>query len=235
MKSLIVIVMVAVLAMAILGCAERHPEVLAKQTARATEDGIALAIVYDNSGSMGEDVKNSKGKNERKDLVARRAMIKVIETLKSYSERSGKKIQVGIVKFDGVAVEMQDFSYPSLMGFAKKAENDGLNTPLGVTMESAIGMVLQSPMAEKHVIVLTDGMSNAGPDPQEILSSPEYKAVSSEFPVGIYYVAYDIGGSCFNKLDSLGVKIFEAVDEKQLDENFSNILQKEILFEDPEQ
>ena len=217
------------------GCAERHPEVLSSQKAVATDNGIAIAIVYDNSGSMSDDVRNSKGKNEQKDHIARRALIKVIDSLKAYSDNGGKRMQVGIVKFDGVAVPFSDFNYETLMDWAKKSSNDGLNTPLGVTMEQAIGMVLQSPMIEKHVLVLTDGMSNAGASPQEILSSTEYQSVSSQYPVGIYYVAFDMDNSCFRNLESLGVKLFNATDETQLNKQFSDILQKEILFEDPEQ
>jgi len=239
MKKLLVLALVAIVVLlAGTGCSSRDPEVLNINRASASESGIALAIVYDNSGSMDEDVLNEAGEKESKKDIARRALVKVIESLKSYSDLGSKKIQVGVVTFGfgspSIAVDMQDFNYETLLEYADHT-GGGQNTPLGVSIEAAAGLVLQSPMNEKHIIILSDGLNNMGPDPIDILSSPEYVKVTSEYPVGSYFVAFDISGDQFSNLEPLGVKIFEATDEKDLDLKFSEILVKEILFEDPEQ
>lgn len=240
MKKLTVLMVLAmVLAVAFLaGCSSRNVEVLNPANAIASEEGIALAIVYDNSGSMSDNVLNEKGEQESKQEIAKRAFIKVIESLKGYSENGGKKVQVGVATFGFsspvVGFPMSDFNYDALIAYAKTLGADQ-NTPLGVTVELAAGMVLQSPMKEKHIVVLTDGLNNTGPDPVSIMASTEYRNVVSKYPVGTYFVAFDISGDRFSNLIPLGAKIFEATDEKELDLKFTEILVEEILFEDPNQ
>ena len=239
MKStmLMVLAMVGVGAL-LMGCSPAMDvDSLNPAKAVSSETGIALAIVVDNSGSMDSSVRNENGKNEPKKAIASRALIKVIETLKHYSD-NGKRIQVGVVTFDfcssAIVVPMGDFNYEALMNYARDT-GGGQNTPLGVSVGTAAGMVLHSPMSEKHIIILSDGLNNSGPSPSEIMSSPEYLKVTQEHPIGTYFVAFDIDGSQYDSLKPLGAKIFEATDEKELDLKFSEILVKEILFEDPGQ
>ena len=239
MKSSMVMVLAVVGVGALLmGCSPaRDIESLNPAKAVSSEQGIALAIVVDNSGSMDGSVLNENGENEAKKRIASRALVKVIETLKHYSE-TGKKIQVGVVTFDfsssSIVVPMADFNYEALMHYAKHT-GGGQNTPLGVSVETAAGMVLQSPMSEKHIVILSDGWNNSGPSPSEIMSSPEYVKVTQEHPIGTYFVAFDTDGNQYDSLKPLGSKIFEATGEKELDLKFSEILVKEILFEDPGQ
>lgn len=238
-KLMILMVMAMVVAGTFLaGCSSRNVEVLNPAKAVSSEDGIALVIVYDNSGSMSDNVLNEKGENESKMEIARRAFVKVVNSLKQYSENGGKKVQVGVATFGFsspvIGMEVADFDYEALIEYSKTLTANQ-NTPLGVTVELAAGMVLQSPMKEKHIIVLTDGLNNTGPSPDSILSSVEYQNVSSKYPIGTYFVAFDISGDNFKNLKPLGVKVFEATDEKELDLKFTEILVEEILFEDPNQ
>ena len=47
---------------------------LPAQALQAAEDGVALAIIYDTSGSMGEQVPDASGRNAPKYVIANRAL-----------------------------------------------------------------------------------------------------------------------------------------------------------------
>jgi hypothetical protein len=115
------------LVMACLGCAQRDMDALNPSAVSSAEDGIALAIVYDNSGSMSSSVENSDGVGEPKAAIAARAFVKVVGSLEKYSGTPGaKKIQTGVVTFGSAgastAVPMGDFNPKSLYDFINKRE-----------------------------------------------------------------------------------------------------------------
>src|SRR5262245_18032802 len=48
------------------------------------DEGVALAIVYDTSGSMGDMVMNKSGRGESKDVIARRALDALVKQLRDF-------------------------------------------------------------------------------------------------------------------------------------------------------
>src|SRR5580765_1945005 len=75
----------------------------------AQEDGVALAIVYDTSGSMKEQVRDRNGKLSPKYVIANRALeaiSKRIQTFATNATTGGlRTIHAGLFVFDGTGAK----------------------------------------------------------------------------------------------------------------------------------
>ena len=69
----------------------------------ADEDGVAVAIVYDTSGSMNEPAKDEAGKSSPKYLIANRALVTVANRIQTFATNSAagsqRKIHAGLFVF----------------------------------------------------------------------------------------------------------------------------------------
>ena len=69
----------------------------------ADQEGVAIAIVYDTSGSMNEPVKDETGKSSPKYLIANRALVAIANRLQSFATNgaagSPRKIHAGLFVF----------------------------------------------------------------------------------------------------------------------------------------
>src|SRR5512135_3865302 len=72
----------------------------AVRPALAAEDGVALAIVYDTSGSMNESVPDTSGRKSPKYVIANRALATVAQQLEAFATNTAsgapRKIDVGL-------------------------------------------------------------------------------------------------------------------------------------------
>src|SRR5690242_3227488 len=73
--------------------------------AATNEEGVALAIIYDTSGSMRETVRDEKGQQSPKYVIANRALIAITRQLETFATNtpSGapRKLQTGLFIFGG--------------------------------------------------------------------------------------------------------------------------------------
>ena len=71
----------------------------------AEEDGVALAIIYDTSGSMHDSVRDSTGRLSPKYIIANRALTAVAKQIQAFatSPAAGapRKVQAGLFVFSG--------------------------------------------------------------------------------------------------------------------------------------
>ena len=69
----------------------------------AAEEGVAVAIVYDTSGSMNEPVKDEAGKSSPKYLIANRALVAIANRIQTFATNgaagSPRKIHAGLFVF----------------------------------------------------------------------------------------------------------------------------------------
>src|ERR1051326_541898 len=67
------------------------------------EEGVALAIVYDTSGSMRELVRDGTGKMAPKYQIARRALESILQRLRAFATNASgggpRKIEAGLFAF----------------------------------------------------------------------------------------------------------------------------------------
>lgn len=208
----------------------------------ADTDGVALAIVYDTSGSMGESVRDASGSFSPKYRIANRALEAITKQIQAYAaktaEGAARSIQAGLITFDGngtrQAVPFGTFDAAAMLGFARKFSEPRDGTPLGKALEAASQAVMTASPSRKHVLVITDGMNTLGPDPAQVYPGILRRAEQKQTAVLVHFVAFDVDAKVFAPLKKLGVNILAASDEKQLNSQLEFIMQRKILLEDEE-
>lgn len=212
------------------------------RTLAAQEEGVALAIVYDTSGSMKDGVPDAAGKNSPKYLIANRALKAITKQIQTFAANtaggSPRKVEAGLFVFNGdsarQAVKFGAFDAAALVAFANRFSSPAGNTPLGNALTLAGQAVMESPLPRKHVLIITDGMNTAGPKPEETLAELQRKAAYSRTTVSVHFMAFDTNAKVFNPVKKLGATVVSASDEKQLNTQLEFIMQRKILLEEEE-
>ncbi len=212
------------------------------RTSAAEEEGVALAIIYDTSGSMHESVRDASGRASPKYVIANRALIAVAKQIQTFATNNvtgtPRKIQAGLFVFDRdsarEAVKFGPFDAEALESFARSFSTPSGNTPLGNALTVASRKVLSSPLPRKHVLIITDGMNTAGPTPAAVLPRLKQQAKQKESGLSVHFVAFDVDAKVFDPVKKLGATVVGAGDEKQLNSQLEFILQKKILLEEEE-
>jgi hypothetical protein len=153
------------------------PSVRAGTAAVAPEPGVALAIVYDTSGSMADPVRNAAGREEPKYRVASRALATVFDRLAQFASpatnRPAPKLSVGVFVFrrnkPAVAVPLQPFDAAALRRWLAHAPSPESGTPLGDALTAAARTVRAAPLSRRHILFITDGENTVGPAPEAVL------------------------------------------------------------------
>jgi hypothetical protein len=232
MKTILKLVFLAVLAIPVMG---------GLRLAAAESDGVALAIIYDSSGSMSESVRAKSGKSEPKYVIANRALLAVTQQLQSFTTNSSgaaRNLQAGLWIFsDGKAkeaVKFGPFKAKYFEDFANKFNSPDGTTPLGETVKTATLAVLNSNLSRKHVLVITDGMNTSGATPASVIPALKKVAESKKSSFSLHFVAFDVDADVFGDVKKLGATVVGAADEKQLNSQLDYILQSKILLEEEE-
>jgi hypothetical protein len=208
----------------------------------AEEEGVALAIIYDTSGSMHDNVRDASGHLSPKYVIANRALIAVTRQIQAFATNSTagatRNVQAGLFVFDHdsarEAVSFGPFNAAALESFARGFSSPSGNTPLGNALSVASRRVLSSPLPRKHVLIITDGMNTAGPAPSAVLPGLKHQAEQKGSSLSVHFVAFDVDAKVFDPVKKLGATVVGAGDEKQLNSQLQFILQKKILLEEEE-
>jgi hypothetical protein len=208
----------------------------------ADEDGVAVAILYDTSGSMKQPVRDAKGGSSPKYVIANRALISIAHQIQGFATNSAtgsaRNIQAGLFIFNGdsatEAVHFGPFNPAPFEEFAKSFSTPGGNTPLGNSLNVAARAVLGSSLSRKHVLVITDGENTAGPPPALVMPRLKKQAEEKHSTLSVHFVAFDVAAKVFDSVKKQGATVVGAADEKQLNNQLQFILQKKILLEDEE-
>ena len=208
----------------------------------AAEEGIALAIVYDTSGSMKESVATQGGKYAPKYVVANKALGRIIDQISRFATNapsgSPRKIETGLFIFRDTgaseAVKFGVFDPQSLRNWVSRFTTPQGSTPLGNSIATAWKTVERSSLSHKHIVVLTDGVNTSGPQPEELLPRLKAEAKQRNADVALHFVAFDVDAKVFAPMKKLGATIVGASNEEQLNAQLGFIFEKKILLEDEE-
>ncbi len=214
----------------------------ATRLSAAEQDGVALAIIYDTSGSMRDNVRDANGRPSPKYIIANRALIAVAKQIQAFAANkaagASRNIQAGLFVFDREsareAVRFGPFDAEALESFARDFASPSGNTPLGNALTVATRRVLSCPLPCKHILVITDGMNTAGPTPSAVLPRLKQQAEQKGSGFSVHFVAFDVDAKVFDSVKKLGATVVGAGDEKQLNSQLEFILQKKILLEEEE-
>lgn len=209
--------------------------------AATPQEGVAVMIVYDNSGSMQQSVRDVSGHMAPKRVIANRALEAVVKDLQAFAaspEGARRPLQVGLLTFAGtganVVVPLRPFDPVPFKKWLREEHKLQPGTPLGITVQAAGKAVLASPFQRKHVLVITDGVNTKGPDPVATLPGLREAADQQQTSVSFHFVAFDVDARVFDGVKKLGATVVGAADEPQLSTQIHFILEKKILLEDEE-
>jgi hypothetical protein len=211
----------------------------AAEPAAPPADRIAVAVVFDTSGSMKQPFGGkADGKAEPKYRVAQRAFEQVIRRLETFARTPGAKpLAVGIYVFDReqakVAEPIAPFHAGRLRGWLNALRPPEAGTPLGDALFLAGRDLLAAPAAARHLLVLTDGENTHGRKPEATLAAIQQAATKKEKAVFTHIIALDIPPRVFASLQEQGATLIGAANEAQLNAQFDFILEEKILVEAP--
>jgi hypothetical protein len=202
---------------------------------------VALAVVYDTSGSMRAPILSSGGRMESKHIVAQRAFGLVIDRLERFTalseDGSAKRLDLSIVTFAGSraqeAVPMTPLNVAATRRWLAELPQPDSSTPLGDAMMLAGRALLSTPALSKHLLVLTDGENTTGSNPLSALMALQKQSQGQDQPVFVHILALDIPPAVFASLRKAGATLIGAADEKQLQSQLDFILENQILVEAP--
>jgi hypothetical protein len=208
----------------------------------ADQDGVALAVLYDASGSMNDSVRDANGKYSPKHVIARRALSAVVQRLRAYvagaPSTEPRQLSAGLYVFHGdsarAVVPLGKFDPNRLAAWTNSLPAPSSGTPIGTALDTASQALLKSGLARKHILVITDGENTVGPDPAAVLPRLKQQAGKQQTTLNFHFIAFDVDAKLFDPLKKLGVKVVGAANEAQLNTQLQTILAKEILLEDPD-
>ncbi len=202
---------------------------------------VALAVVYDTSGSMRGPLRSANGKSEPKHVIAQRAFGLVIDRLARFTQPSAaqaaKRLDLSIVVFAGSqtreSLVMAPFDSAATRRWLAALPTPDSATPLGDAMASAGRSLLATPAASKHLLVLTDGENTTGITPINALNALQKQTQEGDSTIFVHVIALDISPTVFASLQKAGATLIGATDEKQLQSQLDFILENQILVEAP--
>lgn len=195
---------------------------------------IAVSIVYDGSGSMSELVPSGDQQQSPKYLIANQAVDSIVKQLLAYSQDKQVEVQAGLVYFVGSkihqAIPLASVNSGQVALFNKWTHDftspDG-GTPLGLAIQQAQRQLAQSESIHKHILVITDGVSNFGVAPERVVH--DLRDGTNSVPV--YFVAFDVSAKVFDRVKAEGATVVSASDAAQLNARINQILSQKILLE----
>jgi len=209
---------------------------------------VALAVVYDTSGSMRAPIKAADGRLVPKNIIAQRAFGLVIDRLERFTRPSAaafvtdstppvKRLDFSITVFDGsravTAVRMAPLDPAATRKWLAALPAPDSGTPLGDAMTLAAKSLLATTAASKHLLVLTDGENTLGSTPLAALTALQKQTQTQNQTIFVHILALDIPPAVFASLQKAGATLIGAADEKQLQSQLDFILENQILVEAP--
>ncbi len=202
--------------------------------AQTNNGGIAVSIVYDGSGSMADRVPGADHQLAPKYLIANKAVASIIRQLVAFSQNKQMEIQAGLVYFVGGKIHqaipltsLTPASGASFTDWAGNFKTPAGGTPLGLAIREAQHQLDSSRCHHKHILVITDGVSNSGIAPDRVVQAIR----ASPNPSSVYFVAFDITASVFDPVKAQGATVVGASDEAQLNVEINHLLGQKILLE----
>jgi hypothetical protein len=198
--------------------------------------GTAVVILVDTSGSMDQPVPDAQGKPRPKYLIARDALNGIVAYTADWKKSHPKSpLQLAIFNFSSrvnPVLPMGDFDADKAKTAIGKIPAPNGGTAIGLAIEEGYKALYKSGCARKFIVCVTDGENTSGPGPDVI--APRLHE-QTQGAVQLNFVAFDTRASQFKFLAPIGGHVVEAADGGKLQAELTNIYEKRILAEAPEQ
>jgi von Willebrand factor type A domain len=198
--------------------------------------GTAVVILVDTSGSMAQHVPDAKGKPRPKNEIAREALQGIVgHTAGWKKDHANAHLELAILNFSSrvnPVLPMGEFDAAKAEAALGKIPAPNGGTAIGLAVEEAYKALYRSGCARKFVVCVTDGENTSGPGPDVVARQLHDQTQGA---VQLNFVAFDTRASQFKFLAPLGGHVVEAADGGKLQAELTNIYEKRILAEAPEQ
>ena len=203
------------------------------------KQGIAVAILMDTSGSMGDTVPDVSGKAVPKIEIARRAIKDLLaRTEKFVTENPDRELLLGVYEFSAIqgrpaARKVVPVGPPNLAAAlaAVDAMKPGGATPIGDAIIQAKRDLDATGESHLHILVVTDGENNRGYNPNDVVGV--ISRMDAERRASVYFVAFDVAAGRFNGIRDQGGLVLSAKDGAELQRTLDYVLTGKILAEQP--
>jgi Mg-chelatase subunit ChlD len=201
-----------------------------------TRPGTAVVILVDTSGSMAQAVPDAQGKPRPKDVIAREALNGIVRSTSQWKKgHAAAHLELAIFNFSSrvnSVLPMGEFDAAKAEAALAKIPAPNGGTAIGLAIEEAYKALYRSGCARKFVVCVTDGENTAGPSPEVIARQLH---AQTEGAVQLNFVAFDTKASQFKFLSAVNGHAVEAADGAKLQTELTNIYEKRILAEAPEE
>ena len=208
---------------------------LAADAVVADDSDLAIAIVYDTSGSMKDGVAGAQGAKEPKYIIANRALAAVIDKLEKVNAAGPRRVQAGLFTFrengGQETVKLGPLDAPALRNWLTTFQKPSGTTPLGNAVAFATGALWKIRADSRHVLVITDGENTAGAKPDDVLPKLQDQCLKNGLVVHFHFLAFDVDAKVFGGIKKFGATLVGASDEAQLNQKLNFILEEKILLE----
>jgi len=192
--------------------------------------GVAITILLDTSGSMGDPV---PGGARTKDSAARDAIESMLKATGEFtSAHPDRKVRVALMHFAGtVSIDLPITDYdPAKVKLAlERIPSPGGRTAIGDSLDEARRELYRSGCMSKHILVITDGENTTGVEPEDMAREIHRR---SDSRVKLHFVAFDTDPKKFRFLEDIGGTLLSAKGEAQLEAALKEIYEDKILAEE---
>jgi Mg-chelatase subunit ChlD len=198
--------------------------------------GTAVVILVDTSGSMAQPVPDAQGKMRPKNEIAREALNGIVRHTGQWKkDHAGSHLQLAIFNFSSRVNEvlpMGEFDAAKAEAALGRIPPPKGGTAIGLAIEDGYRALYRSGCARKFIVCVTDGENTAGAAPDVVARQLH---AQTEGAVQLNFVAFDTKASQFKFLGDVNGHVVEAADGGRLQAELTNIYEKRILAEAPEE
>lgn len=201
----------------------------------AADSDLAVAIVYDTSGSMKDAVIGRGGVREPKYVIANRALAAIVDKLEKVDAAGPRKVQCGLFTFrekgGQETVKLGPLNAPALRSWLASFSKPNGGTPIGNAVADATNALWKIRADSRHVLVITDGENTVGAAPDAVLPKLQDQCLKNGLVVHFHFLAFDVDAKVFGGIKQFGATLVGASDEAQLNQKLNFILEEKILLE----
>jgi Mg-chelatase subunit ChlD len=202
------------------GCESKSDRPAEPVIPKNSVEGTAVMYIVDSSGSMSANLSEGKSRIE----VAKETLEGLAGTFRNYSVKNPNTM-VGMICFDGDGVKtvipMGEFNYNNFINQVRSLKANS-NTPLGQALVDAEVKLDDSGRTKKYIVALSDGLNNAGVDPDTAYSSIiRNNTQNKDSSTHLHIIALNLDEVHFKGLKDKGAVVYSAKDRKELEYVFN--------------
>ena len=203
------------------------------------EEGVAVAVLVDVSGSMKDSVPDERGQSRPKIDIARDCVGRLVDQVAAYVEgHPDQTVLLGLYEFSTrrrqpscrPLVPMGPADATRATAALQSMRADG-GTPIGDAMIKAKQDLDATGMKKMHLLVVTDGENTQGYRPQDVAEA--MNRIDQADRPAIYLIAFDVGAELFDPVRDAGGMVLAASGGAELTRTLDFVLTGRILAEQP--